>query len=861
MLIPNTIQQTLSHVRRRLVAQEALTRLGLSLSVALGLACLAVLLEPYVVPANTAYRAWTIAGATVAGVLIALVQTWRRVPSTPATALLVDARFGLCERLTTVCHLSAPDAQSPAGQALLADTSTQVAKLDVPARFPLTLPRTLLAVPAVVVGLLAVLFWYEPQFPTPPAPIGPEAIAANEAKVIDQQARELLQRLQQPGQLSEKSTRPAELDKIASELEKVLNQPRDNTEQARERVKELTELEEALQKVEKQQAEKLQQVKNQLEQLDRMKAKTKSKPPTPNAAKTPDTRALEEALANGDLDAAKTAIDELKQQNQDTQDIEAALAKGDANAVEEAVDRLKKKAKDAATGPAKPNTQALEDALAKGDAQAAQAALDQLKREQHDIKEIEDALTKGDKQAAQDAVDRLKKKAQDPAADLEDALAKGDTEAAREAIDELKKRNQDTKAVEEALAKGDAKAAEEAADQLRKKPKDPQADLEQALAKNDLAAAKQAADELKKQNQDTKTLDEALAKGDQKAAQQAADELKKKADAGEQPSALEDALSKGDVGGAKDAVEQLKKTAKDGSAEAKKQAGEQLDRLQDKLERLSRNQDQQEALQKKIDQLKQQGEDTEALERERDQLKQQAEKNSSVKKLADKFKKAQQSLEQGDNAGAEQALDEAGKQLDELEQEQQQLDETQNQLQRLSSTRDSLAKACKNCKCGGRQPQEDDAETLSRKKDEDQGGSANEKSTGGKAKGQKDQQAQGKSGQQPGGQGGQQAKNGPGGTGVGSGKRPDGKLDNTKPLESKQAGQFDTKGEKSFAGSAPGQAYRKQSTSELAGAIQQATQEAPEAIEVQRIPKAARDMAKGYFKNLGQQTTPPPAKP
>ena len=40
---------------------------------------------------------------------------------------------------------------------------------------------------------------------------------------------------------------------------------------------------------------------------------------------------------------------------------------------------------------------------------------------------------------------------------------------------------------------------------------------------------------------------------------------------------------------------------------------------------------------------------------------------------------------------------------------------------------------------------------------------------------------------------------------------------------------------------------------ELVGEIQQAAQQAPDAIEVQRIPKAARDMAKGYFKNLGGQ--------
>lgn len=43
----------------------------------------------------------------------------------------------------------------------------------------------------------------------------------------------------------------------------------------------------------------------------------------------------------------------------------------------------------------------------------------------------------------------------------------------------------------------------------------------------------------------------------------------------------------------------------------------------------------------------------------------------------------------------------------------------------------------------------------------------------------------------------------------------------------------------------------------MEGEIKQASQEAPQAIETQRIPKAARDMAKGYFRNLGGQDAKP----
>ena len=39
----------------------------------------------------------------------------------------------------------------------------------------------------------------------------------------------------------------------------------------------------------------------------------------------------------------------------------------------------------------------------------------------------------------------------------------------------------------------------------------------------------------------------------------------------------------------------------------------------------------------------------------------------------------------------------------------------------------------------------------------------------------------------------------------------------------------------------------------MAGDIKQAVQEAPEAVEVQRLPKAAKEMVKEYFEKLGNQ--------
>ena len=96
-----------------------------------------------------------------------------------------------------------------------------------------------------------------------------------------------------------------------------------------------------------------------------------------------------------------------------------------------------------------------------------------------------------------------------------------------------------------------------------------------------------------------------------------------------------------------------------------------------------------------------------------------------------------------------------------------------------------------------------------------------------------------------------------------SGRRPDGKQGGIRSYDAKQQAPFNPKGQKLFDGYAPGQAFKKKAGVDMAGEVQQAAQEAPEAVEVQRIPKAARDMARGYFRNLGGQKddAPEPKKP
>src|ERR1700730_4608315 len=88
--------------------------------------------------------------------------------------------------------------------------------------------------------------------------------------------------------------------------------------------------------------------------------------------------------------------------------------------------------------------------------------------------------------------------------------------------------------------------------------------------------------------------------------------------------------------------------------------------------------------------------------------------------------------------------------------------------------------------------------------------------------------------------------------GIGGGKRPLAKEKGFRSFESKIKAEFDQKGKKIFDGYAPGEGFRKKTGAEIAGEIKQASQEAPEAIEQQRVPKAAREMMKSYYEKMRQ---------
>ncbi|HZT81586.1 MAG TPA: hypothetical protein VFA26_15275 [Gemmataceae bacterium] len=84
----------------------------------------------------------------------------------------------------------------------------------------------------------------------------------------------------------------------------------------------------------------------------------------------------------------------------------------------------------------------------------------------------------------------------------------------------------------------------------------------------------------------------------------------------------------------------------------------------------------------------------------------------------------------------------------------------------------------------------------------------------------------------------------------GAGRRPEDKDGETGRIDARQRADLG-KGQLDIIGTEKGHNFKRpRKSSEIAGEIKQASQEAPEAIERLRIPKAAGDVTRGYFKNI-----------
>jgi hypothetical protein len=363
------LDRQLARVRRRLFLQTLLQKLAWCWLGSLVCAAGWFLAEPYAVDDAAPSLRWMIAsGLLGTGAVLAIVLALLGMPSRVEAALAFDERFNLKERVTTTLALDQTTLASPAGQALITDVHSRIGPLRVRERFPVRIPRIAAMLPVGAAVLVILAFFYKAAL-TPSQADNDQALADSPvAKAQIEKALRPLQRkpVQKPGD----RPKSEELQRLESELDKLAQKPHETKEQARELVKDLTNAEDEVRKRQKQLADRVDTLKEQMKQAERLSKQDKKDGPA---------KKLDKALDQGDLKKAREEAERLGKQLQ----------------ADEEVSRLRKKVKeDKLTEEQK---QELREQLEKlKDQELSREQKEQMEKQLQDIKGKIERLTRSD---------------------------------------------------------------------------------------------------------------------------------------------------------------------------------------------------------------------------------------------------------------------------------------------------------------------------------------------------------------------------------------------------------------------------------------------------------------------------------
>lgn len=429
------IERSIRKARRRLFSQLLVNRLAVGWSVGLLLGLGWVLAEPFAFADAPVDFKWYVVGGLVAlGTIAAIVWAKLSTPTASSTALELDTRFALRERVTTALGLTSSEQATPAGQAVLADAAAKVAPLAVKEKFPVR-PRWHAAfIPALAACIALAVFF--------PIPVVQKALAGDE-QTAEKKAEATVAKADQklPPPFTQKN-KPPELalrgDKSQDlkDLEEQINQMmrkfdtdpnRETPEKLKEKVTELTSMEEKVKKFGEEKANRLEKMEQQLQQLERLNKDQEFK--------NGPAEKLNEALQKGDLKKAMDELDQLKKKIKDKE-----LTKEDAEKLAKQLEKMKEQLK--SLDRDKEREKKLQDLAKKAREEGRDQDAESLDRELKNLQQQQ----KESVEAAQDLAEKFNK--------AKEALQNGDfEEAARElekAGKELQKTEGDLQDLEDA---------------------------------------------------------------------------------------------------------------------------------------------------------------------------------------------------------------------------------------------------------------------------------------------------------------------------------------------------------------------------------------------------------------------------
>ncbi len=334
----STIDRSVRIARTRLFRQAFVNSLGTCWVVGLVLILGWFVAQPMLLENPPEALRWIVLGVGLAlGLVAAAVRTRLAAPSTERVALEIDNRFQLRERVTTAVALPDELRNTSAGQALFADAEDKLAPLNVSEKFPVAPRRHLLGIPVLALALGAVVIWWNPEA---------MGLMATDEEKVAQKSQDQTVAAQTP---TKKKTAPPKpvaeapperlnkgkgLKDLEEELtkahDKFAKDPfEDSPEKQREKAAELAQLESKTQKFVEQKVDKLQELQEQFQKLDKLNM---DKEFEDGPAKD-----FNDALSKGDLKKAKEEVDELKKKAKDKK-----LDEEDQEKLERQLDKMKK---------------------------------------------------------------------------------------------------------------------------------------------------------------------------------------------------------------------------------------------------------------------------------------------------------------------------------------------------------------------------------------------------------------------------------------------------------------------------------------------------------------------------------------
>jgi myosin heavy subunit len=222
----NQIEKRVQSARRRLVLGIFGRAVAVTAFAALLIATVACSVPAFRV-VEFGYSTWAIswvAGTLVAAVAAAALYAWYRAPSTSDTALEVDRRFGLRERLASAMSLPQPSRDSAFGIALTQDADRRAAQIEIADRFALK-PTRVAWLPLAIVPLLAIVLLLVKPATTIQAgsEIKVDPIEVRQVKTVAKQLQKRLAQQKRKAEAEGLTEAKEMLEKIEADLDKLAN--------------------------------------------------------------------------------------------------------------------------------------------------------------------------------------------------------------------------------------------------------------------------------------------------------------------------------------------------------------------------------------------------------------------------------------------------------------------------------------------------------------------------------------------------------------------------------------------------------------------------------------------------------------